>query len=386
MTSDASEFLNDGMVKELQVRSGLPFLREKIKSARPVRVAYFGGSITAAPGWRIGTMAWFKSRFPLCEFTEVNAAIPGTGTGYGACRLREDVLELVPDLIFVEFRVNGGDGVPLLSAEGLVRQIRAECPQTDICFIYTVSENMREDIAAGRQPAFGRILEDVAAHYGIPTVDLGVEVVRREQDGSLLFKGDKVSDEVLVFTHDGVHPTRAGHELYTTVIAAALETVLTNGPSSIPDVPLPDRLNAAWVSGGLIPVEDDRVARRGDWQGVDRVNDSVYSNDQKRTDGILRGAVRTDQAGASITVQWTGTHIGISHIPHGETMWLEARIDQNPAVSVECRQTSSKALYARYVFLDAGAEGEHTLELTVKTLASGQSMYIGQFMQADFGK
>ena len=39
---------------ECHPRSGLPNFRAKVDAGRTVKVAYFGGSITAAPGWRRG--------------------------------------------------------------------------------------------------------------------------------------------------------------------------------------------------------------------------------------------------------------------------------------------------------------------------------------------
>ena len=55
----------------------------------------------------------------------------------GACRLQEDVLRQNPDLVSLEFRVNGGGGFEGKSMEGIVRQIWRNNRTTDICFVYT---------------------------------------------------------------------------------------------------------------------------------------------------------------------------------------------------------------------------------------------------------
>jgi lysophospholipase L1-like esterase len=97
-----------------------------------------GGSITAQAGWRPKTLAWFKKNFPSATFSEINAAIGGTGSDLGVFRLQHDVLDHKPDLLFVEFAVNDGGTEPSRiqqAMEGIVRQTWKANPKTDICFV-----------------------------------------------------------------------------------------------------------------------------------------------------------------------------------------------------------------------------------------------------------
>ena len=176
--------------EELRVRDGLPNLFAKLEAGGPVRIAYLGGSITAANGWRPKTLAWFKTQFPKADVIKINAAISGTGSDYGACRITGDVLARNPDLVFMEHRVNGGGGFEAKSVEGILRQIWKKNPHTDICLVYTVSAWMLKDLQASQTPRFGTIMETVANAYGIPSIDLGVEIARREKAGSLIFKAE----------------------------------------------------------------------------------------------------------------------------------------------------------------------------------------------------
>ena len=98
------------VAEEFRPRDGLPNLFAKLQAGGPVRIAYLGGSITAAAGWRPKTLAWFKAQYPAAEVVEINAAISGTGSDFGACRVRGDVMAQSPDLVFLECRVNGGGG------------------------------------------------------------------------------------------------------------------------------------------------------------------------------------------------------------------------------------------------------------------------------------
>lgn len=366
------------VAEEVRVRDGLPNVFAKLTAGQPVRIAYLGGSITAAAGWRPLTLAWFKSQFPKAEVVEINAAISGTGSDYGACRLQTDVLAQKPDLVFMEHRVNGGGGYEAKSVEGIVRQVWKHSPLTDICLVYTVWLGMRKELDAGKQTWFGAIMENVANNYGIPSIDLGGEVVRRERAGSLLFKNDVPVAGKLVFSHDGVHPGIEGHEVYRDVIARSILAMQGQGkpgPHRLP-VPLDAR---CWESGQLVPVQ--RAVLSAGWQAVDVKIDPVYRDDFGRTDAMLRGAVKCDKAGETITVKWNGTTIGFSDIPQGNEIEIEILIDQAPAPIVMKRTQYEMAhRYARFFYLPEQAPGPHTAVLRVKHLPPGVSYYAGQIL------
>lgn len=110
---------------ECRERGGLPNLFAKLQSPGSVRIAYLGGSITAQDGWRPKTLNWFRTNFPTARVEEINAAIGGTGSDLGVFRLRHDVLEHKPDLLFIEFAVNDSGAPPAQihrCMEGIVRQ------------------------------------------------------------------------------------------------------------------------------------------------------------------------------------------------------------------------------------------------------------------------
>jgi hypothetical protein len=49
---------------ESHPRRGLPNFFAKLKQGKDVRIAYFGGSITAQDGWRPKTLKWFQEQYP----------------------------------------------------------------------------------------------------------------------------------------------------------------------------------------------------------------------------------------------------------------------------------------------------------------------------------
>jgi lysophospholipase L1-like esterase len=365
------------VAEELRIRDGLPNLFAKLEAGGPVRIAYLGGSITAANGWRPKTLAWFKARFPKAQLIEINAAISGTGSDFGACRVATDVLARNPDLVFMEHRVNGGAGYEAKSVEGIVRQIWKHDPRTDVCLIYTINQPMLKDLRAGKTPRFGAVMERVANAYGIPSIDLGVEIAKREMAGSLIFKADAPSAGKLVFSRDGTHPGDAGHAIYRDVIARSMEAIKAKGNAKPHALP-PPLDPGCWETTALLPIGDATLS--AGWKPVDTAADPVYRDDFGRTQAMLRGAVKCDRAGQTITVRWNGTTIGWSDIPQGGQMEVELVIDHGPAIIIKRQQTENSHTYARFFYLHEQPPGQHTALLRVKSLPAGLSFYVGQVL------
>jgi len=370
---------NDPAVpEELRVRGGLPNFFAKLEAGGPVRVAYLGGSITAANGWRPKSFAWFQAQYPKVEWIEINAAISGTGSDFGAIRIAEDVLAKDPDLIFMEHRVNGGGGYEAKSVEGIVRQIWKRNPRTDICLIYTISLGMLDGIKAGRQTSFGAIMERAANYYGIPSIDLGVEIAKREKAGDLVFKSSVAVEGKLVFSADGTHPGAEGHDVYRDIIARSMLKMKSEGRPGAHVLPEPLEVRC-WESAEMLPVANALLS--AGWKVVDTKTDSMYREDFGRTHGMLRGGVKSDKAGETITVEWTGTTLGFSDIPQGPGMEVEVTIDNAPTpITIKRPQTDPKKPYARFFYLPEQAPGQHTAVLRVKQLPEGLSYYVGQIL------
>lgn len=258
---------------ECHPRGGLPNAVAKARAGGEVRVAYLGGSITAAPGWRVKSLASMQERFPTARFVEINAAIGGTGSDLGAFRVGQDVIAHAPDLVFVEFAVNDGSTPPerlVAAMEGIVRQILNAGPTTDICFVYTLSEPTVGDLVAGRCQPSAAAMEAVADHYAIPSIHFGVEVARRISAGTLTFKGAKrepfdPAATPMLFSTDGVHPlVETGHVLYADVFARSFDLIAKAGAPAAAH-PLPEPLRADnWEAARMVPIADGMLS--GPWQ------------------------------------------------------------------------------------------------------------------------
>ncbi len=221
--------------KLVRPRGGLPNVIARLQAGKDVTIAYFGGSITQADGWRPMTHKWFRKQFPKAKVKQVNASIGGTGSGLGVFRLQRDVLKHDPDLVFVEFAVND-EGVTARniwrSMEGIVRQIRRHNAETDICFIYTMnSKCMPRYYKKGFCSPPASAMEKIADHYNIPSIDVGLKIFEMVQADEMVYmRKDGVDPgDRIVFGGDICHPTREGHEVYAKVITDAIENMIPSG-------------------------------------------------------------------------------------------------------------------------------------------------------------
>jgi lysophospholipase L1-like esterase len=356
---------------ECRPRGGLPNFFAKAKAGQAVRVAYFGGSITAAPGWRVYSFDWLKKQFPQAQFSEINAAIGGTGSDLGVFRVGQDVIAHEPDLVFIEFAVND-TGVPptqiMATMEGIVRQILRADPTTDICFVYTLSEPMLADLAKGVFPRAASTMETVADHYAIPSVHYGVEVNRRIADGSLVFKGEKPEEldataTPLLFSTDGVHPhVETGHRLYADVLARAFATIQPAATTAASHR-LPDPLRADnWEHAKLIPIEQAML--RGDWKRVVPADDDRA----KAFAGRMPVLWKAEKPGAELVVAFKGTRLAIYDLLGPGGGMVSVRVDGAAAKDVP--RIDGYCTYWRIATLSTGTQQSGTHQATFTLVAS----------------
>ncbi len=246
--------------KLFRVRGGLGNVFAKLAGGGEVKIAYFGGSITAAAGWRVKTLGWFRETWPGAKVKEIHAAIGGTGSDLGAFRCHKDVIAHKPDLVFIEFAVNDGGAKPdriHQTIEGIVRQIWRANPRTDICFVYTYRIGYEKDLRRGLCPRAASADERIAAHYGIPSINVALRIVELERAGKLIFtvpRGQQGPGGKLVFSHDSCHPTGPGHDIYRDVIAATLTEFQKQskpGPHTLPKPFAPDN----WEDARLAAIQ-----------------------------------------------------------------------------------------------------------------------------------
>lgn len=276
---------------EFSARGGCPNVFQKLQAGKPVKIAYLGGSITAQNGWRPKTLGWFRSQFPKAKVDEINAAIGGTGSDLGVYRLRHDVLQHKPDLLFVEFAVNDGGAPPERihkSMEGIVRQTWKADPATDICYVYTLTKGMLGNLQEGKYPRAASAMEALADHYAIPSIHMGLKVARLEKTGKVVFAEDKpkaarlaaMKEGTYYFSKDGVHPyDDTGHILYLEAVARAMKEIREAGKAgahALPKAFVADN----WEDAGMVPLS--RATLSAGWRKLDPAQDGLAKRFRNR--------------------------------------------------------------------------------------------------------
>ena len=374
---------------ECRPRGGLPNFFAKAKAGGDVRVAYLGGSITAAPGWRVFSLDWLKQSFPKPRFSEINAAIGGTGSDLGVFRVGQDVIAHKPDLVFVEFAVNDGGTPPeqvKATMEGIVRQILRADPATDICFVYTLSEPMLPDLAKGVFPRAASAMEAVADHYAIPSFHFGVEVNRRIGEGSLVFKAEKPEKHdpaatPMLFSSDGVHPhVETGHRLYADVLVRAFADIQTAATTAAPHR-LPEPLRADnWEKAKMIPIEQAML--RGAWKRVTPDDDDRAKAFAARMPVLWKA----DGPGAELAFAYTGTRLAIYDLLGPGGGMVSVRIDDAAAKDVP--RIDGYCTYWRIATLSAGTQppGTHRATFTLDASSPDKATILFEKNRPDLEK
>jgi lysophospholipase L1-like esterase len=347
---------------ECNMRGGLPNFLARVQGREEVRVAYIGGSITAANGWRPQTTQWLKKQYPDAKIVEIDAAIGGTGSDLGVFRFRQDVLRHRPQLIFVEFAVNDGGAPPEQihrCMEGMVRQAWKQDPTIDLCFVYTLVDGMVPTLAKGKLPRSASAMESVAGHYGIPSIHMGLEVVRQAQAGQMILKADKPVEGKTVFSSDGVHPhADTGHRLYTEAVARSMERMKGTGragPHAVGNPLVADNYEQAQ----MVPLEQAKLGEG--WKKLDGSETLA-----KRFGKFLPDLYAARAGGTAITFRFKGTAVGFYDLLGPDCGQLVAEMDGGPASTVP--RFDSYCTYHRLgsFFVGRGLpEGVHTVVVKV---------------------
>lgn len=371
--------------KECHPRAGLPnFFARASQPGAEIKVAYLGGSITAQAGWRVKSLAHLQEKFPGAKFSEIHAAIGGTGSDLGVFRLRQDVLELQPDLLFVEFAVNDGGAAPeqiIRCMEGIVRQTWRALRQCDICFVYTITEALVPPMFDGKYPRAASAMERVAEHYGIPSIHMGMEVAKLANAGKLEWKaklpktdaekaalGDK-----FIFAPDSVHPhPETGHELYLQAIARSLPAI-----QSASGKPAPHTLGAPLVAdhyehAKLVPIREAKLSA-----GFAELEPSKDAMARRFT--RMKALHQAAKPGETITFQFKGTRAAIYDVIGPDCGQVLVTLDDQPPKTVP--RFDAHCTYHRLATLLIGSDlpdQVHTVKIEISPTQPDKAKILAQ--------
>ena len=353
------------------LRKGLPNVFAKLQKGGEVNVAYFGGSITAQPGYRVKTFDWLGKEFPQAKLKEINAAIGGTGSDLGVFRNGQDVLAHRPDLVFVEFAVNDAGASPeqiLRCMEGIVRQTWRANSATDICFVYTIANNMIDEWKEGKLPRSVTAMEQLADHYGIPSIHFGREIAKLavadrlvraaplpKTDAERAALGDKV-----VFAPDNVHPhVETGHQIYFESAVKGFTAMKSMGQPFAHEIGAPlvaDHLEAA----KLVPF--GKAKKSAGWE-ILPADHKLAKSYGKRLPEIWH----TNQAGQTAEFSFKGTSVGLYDLVGPDCGQLVVTLDGKAAEKPTPRFDSYCTYHRLASFFPSRSlpDGVHTVKIEI---------------------
>ena len=271
--------------------------RNPFEGKNEINIVYLGGSITE--GYKssgvetcyVGLCSdWFKDKFPSITVNNHNMGVGGTGSNFGMVRMDRDVLSKNPDMLFVEFAVNDGNGDSRATMESIVRKTLLCENVPYIVFLYTANKTYSVE------PKYH---QEIADYYGIPTINL--QDVLKEKTGG----ADPV--EMGLFL-DGVHPLDGGFKIYADAIIEKLEK---------------DNFYAR-------PQNKEPLMKECVMFDAQFVPSTKYSHSEGWTEKTgHRGyeGLFTEKAGETITFEFDGNYLAIEAGLHKESALLEVYVD-----------------------------------------------------------
>lgn len=214
---------------------------KRLTEDKALNIVYFGGSVTVGFGaknssgesanethsWRALSVNWFKEKFPTASISARSSAMGGTGTFLGNIRLETDVLELNPDLVFIEFAINdnycgNSKEQAALQFETIVREIRNRNPECDIITVLTTDQSKAAEYPFPELYPTASGHAEIANAYNLPIINVGQALVQ------IYLGGNPQSPMWSTYYIDTVHPSSAGYEEYYRCIEEYLNNALLN--------------------------------------------------------------------------------------------------------------------------------------------------------------
>jgi hypothetical protein len=205
-------------------------------------------------------MSWFVDTYPDIRFTVENAAIGAMGSALAVFRAERDLVASGCDLVFIEYAVNDFEisaNRRRASREGLLRKLLADGLR-DVVLVYTYRQEMYEEMVSGQVPVTIGEYEQLAEHYGIGSLWMGLYALDEVKKGRMRWEE---------WLPDGLHPTYRGSLSYAQSVIVFLEKELVHDrehPTAWRAEGLPEPLDPGnWESATILPLS--AVTLEGPW-------------------------------------------------------------------------------------------------------------------------
>ena len=195
---------------------------------------------------------------------------------------------------------------------------------------------MLKELQAGKFPTSASAMELVAEHYQIPSIHMGVETAKLEQQGKLIFSGPKPAfsadggdgNEKIVFSPDGVHPyPSSGHVLYFQAIQRSFRKIKENPAQPFEHELARPLMPDNWEDAKAVPLDQAKLS--SGWKQLTPKHDHLARTFQK----TLPALYRAEKPGESITFKFKGTDVKIFDLMGPDCGRVLVEVDGRPAVS-----------------------------------------------------
>lgn len=309
-----------------QIRGGIPnsqyYFQADISGNQ--YLFFLGDSVLAGKGLKNQNLRYsaqmvrgFKKHFPKAAIIETRHSQPG-GSWFGLFRASRG------QAVFGEVICSGHLAILDFAAadrqadieevktslEGLVRQVVLYRPTHSQILVYTLTPEMLDAYKAGKTPEYIRASEQIAQHYGIPSLNLAQYAAQKILAGQISFAA---------FSADGVNPTDAGAKIYAEAVETFVDALMTAYP--IPGKPKPHKLPAPLFAetndnGRIIAYEEPAVKRSGHWKPG-----------QASPIGPFRHLLVSNEVGATVALKFKGSEIGLLDVIDKDSADYEYAID-----------------------------------------------------------
>jgi hypothetical protein len=248
--------------------------------------------------------------------------------------------------------------------EGIVRQILEHLPAAEIAFVYTVSHHTVKfhSFRNGTLPRTILAWEEIANHYGIPTIHLGLYVLQQSEAGNVRWfsplpttkEEEILSGSKFIFSKDGTHPhASTGCKKYTEAIERSLPLIWAQSQDEMiqrNNIPLPlDPLN--YENATFIPSDQAKLGG-----SVETVSPAVK--------GASKGLPRHRGCGPgdTFTLAFKGSFVGLYSIVGPASGDIQVAVDGEAFKKVQL--FSSYNFYERIGFFtlyNTSVNRHHTL-------------------------
>lgn len=185
-------------------------------------IAFIGGSITEGYNatnrsnqYVQNVYKWWCESFPFTDINMINAGVGGTSSYLGVHRVKSEVLDYMPDLVFIEFSVNDAFSYEQMQTyENLIRRILIAPNEPAVVLVFMTDKDgsSQQDLDCA-----------LGTYYRLPMISYGNAVMPEIEAGSFLW-----SD----ISSDSIHPNDRGHIIIAELINQYLEDIFQKACNS----------------------------------------------------------------------------------------------------------------------------------------------------------